>query len=415
VAGRGVIAVVATLDTKGREAAFLRDWFAARGWAARLLDVGTLGRPQCDMAGEDLSRAQVAGAAGVTVDALQVMRRDDAMAAMGGGAGAILRRWAADGLLAGAIGLGGNQGTAVACMALRSLPLGLPKVVVSTVASGNIRPYVGSSDIAMVFSLADLLGGPNRVTRGVLERAAGMLVGMVEATADATATAGGAPAVALTALGNTHAAASRIMDGLQGYGFEVVPFHASGAGGSAMESLVAGGAFAGVVDLTTHELLGELFGDDIYAPVNAPRLVAAGRKGLPQVVAPGGLDYFIFGPPESVPPRYRGRPVHHHNPYNLNVRAAAEELTRVGQTLADRLNDAQGPTAFIYPMRGWSEIGREGRVMWDPDANEALRSALQAGLRRDRVRYREVDANINDAVFADEVVRVFLDLARTPV
>lgn len=419
MAGRGLIAIVATLDTKGREAAFLREWLGSRGYEVTLVDVGLLGAPQCAVGKHDVSGERVAAAAGASLAELRAARRDRAMAAMAHGAGAILHGRAADGGLAGAIGLGGNQGTAIACTALRTLPLGLPKVMVSTVASGNLRPLIGSSDIAVVFSLADLLGGPNRITRGVLERAAGMLAGMIEATAAAPPDGDGAalsargsgPAVALTALGNTHDAVTRIIAQLQGRGVEVVPFHASGAGGSAMERLIRDGVFAGVVDLTTHELLGEVWGEDIYAPTEPPRLAAAGLAGLPQVVAPGGLDYFVFGPPESVPGRFSGRPAHHHNLYNTNVRATGEELARVGQVLGERLNDARGPVAFLYPLRGWSQIGREGGIMWDPEANEALRRSLQGVLRRDRVRYREIDANINDPLFADEAVREFLDLA----
>jgi uncharacterized protein (UPF0261 family) len=336
------------------------------------------------------------------------------MAAMGLGAAAILQGAAAGGRLVGAIGIGGNQGTAIACVALRSLPLGFPKVMVSTVASGNIRPYIGASDIAVVFSLADLLGGPNRITRGVLARAAGMLGGMIDALGDegTAASEDGRPAVALTALGNTHAAAVRIMEALAAHGFEVVPFHASGAGGSAMERLIDAGAFAGVVDLTTHELLGELYPDDIYAPVDTHRLTAACRRVLPLVAAPGGLDYFIFGPPESVPSPLRCRPTHYHNPYNTNVVAQADERARAARLLAERLNEALGPAAFLYPRRGWSHIGREGAAMWDPEAGESFRRALMDTLRPDRVRYLEVDAEINAPRFADEIVRVYLELSR---
>jgi uncharacterized protein (UPF0261 family) len=414
VAEPRTVAVIATLDTKGREAAFVRECLIRKGLAARLVDVGMGDAPQCALAEGDVAAADVAAAAGTTLAALRASRRDEGMAAMGFGAAAILRASAARGGLAGAIGLGGNQGTAVACTALRALPLGLPKVVVSTVASGNIRPYVGASDIAVIFSLADLLGGPNRITRGVLARAAGMLGGMIDTVGDQGTTTPGdsRPAVALTALGNTHAAAVRIMEALAAEGFDVVPFHASGAGGSAMERLIDAGMFSGVIDLTTHELLGELYPDDIYAPVEVRRLTAAGRRALPLVAAPGGLDYFIFGPPESVPAHLRDRHIHHHNPYNMNVIARADERAQVARLLARRLNEALGPAAFLYPRRGWSFIGRDGAAMWDPDAGEAFRRTLQGALRADRVRYVEVDADINDPRFADEIVRVYLELIR---
>jgi uncharacterized protein (UPF0261 family) len=264
----------------------------------------------------------------------------------------------------------------------------------------------------VVFSAGDFLGGPNRVTRPILTRAAGMLMGMIDATAssDDLASAGpDGPAVAVTALGNTQAAVVRVMARLRERGYEVVPFHASGAGGSAMEALVREGQFAAVVDLTPHELLGEVLGDGIYAPLHPGRLTVAGGAGVPQVVAPGGLDYFVFGAEETVPDRYRGRPTHHHNPYNTNVRATAEELRHLGQALADRLNGARGPVVFLYPRRGWSFIGREGGPLWDPGANDALREAVRRALHA-RVRYAEVDVGINDPRFADEVAAVACEL-----
>jgi uncharacterized protein (UPF0261 family) len=204
------------------------------------------------------------------------------------------------------------------------------------------------------------------------------------------------------------------MERLGTNGFDVVPFHASGAGGAVMERFIEARAFAGVVDLTTHELLGELYPYDAYTPAEGQRLVAAGRLGLPQIVAPGGLDYFIFGPPESVPPHLRERPTHRHNPYNMNVLARADERAAVGRLLAERLCAASGPVTFLYPLRGWSHIGREGGLMWEPEAAEAFRAVVREGLRGDRVRYREVDANINDPAFADEAADEFLNLVRAP-
>lgn len=400
-----VVAIVATLDTKSEEARFLQDRVRLRGHAARLVDVGTANDPDFSLSESDVRRETVAQAAGVSLASLASLRRDEAMATMGRGAGAVLRAWHDEGTLAGVIGIGGNQGTAISSLAMRALPLGTPRVLVSTVASGNMRPFVGQSDIAVVCSVGDLLGGPNRVTRPVLVRAAGMLLGMIEAGDDAEPPPSGdtrAPAVAVTALGNTHAAVSRVMTRLKENGFQVVPFHASGAGGSAMETLVRRGEFAAVVDLTPHELIGEILGDDIYAPVQPGRLTAAGAAGIPQIVAPGGLDYFVFGAEETIPIRYRGRPTHHHNPYNTNVRATAEELRCVGQALAERLNGARGPVAFLYPRRGWSHIGREGGPLWDPVANDALREAVRRALRAG-IGYLEVDAGINDPRFGDEV------------
>ncbi len=410
--GAPVAAVLATLDTKEDEARFLRGRLRALGYDARLVDAGSREDPRAPLEPGDVGRGHVAAAAGVSLAALGAMRRDEAMAAMGRGAGAVLRAWLAEGALGGVIGIGGHQGTVIGGLAMRALPLGTPRVLVSTVASGNVRPFIGASDIAIVFSVGDLLGGPNRVTRPVLARAAGMLAGMMEAAgspavprAPDEAPAGPAPrapAVAITALGNTHAAVVRTMASLGACGYEVVPFHASGAGGSAMEALVRSREFEAVIDLTPHELVGEVLGDDVYAPVTPGRLTAAGETGIPQVVAPGGCDYLVFGAEETVPPRYRGRPTHHHNPYNTNVRATADEVRRIGEALARRLNEARGPAAFLYPLRGWSHIGREGGPLWDREANDALREVLGRMLQP-AVRYVEVDASINDPRFADEV------------
>lgn len=403
-AKRGWVAILATVDTKGPEAAFLRDWFRQQGYKAKVVDLGLRspeGGPPADV-----SREEVARAAGVDVADLVYARRDHALAAMGQGAGQLLLRWWREGYLAGAVGIGGNQGTAAACIALRSLPLSVPKVVVSTVASGNLRPYLQASDIAIMFSVADFLGGPNRITGAVLARAAAMLLGAMQAPVEIP---GGRPAVALTALGNTHGAVSALVGWLYQAGYEPVAFHASGAGGTAMEQLVEEGVFSAVLDVTTHELVGEVFPEDIYAPVRAGRVRTAGRLGIPQVVAPGGLDYFIFGTPESVPEKYRDRPTHYHNPYNTNVQARPEEVQRVAEELVDRLNGAAGPTALVVPLRGWSYIAEEGAALWDPALPEAFRQVVRRRLRP-AVRYVEVDAPINHPEFVGAVQAVFREM-----
>lgn len=401
------VAVLATVDTKGPEADFLRAWFRERGWVAKVVDVGLRPPPE-GWPEADVPREEVARLAGVDAKDLLHMRRDRALAATGEGAARVLLGWWQEGRLAGAIGIGGNQGTAAACLALRSLPLWVPKVVVSTVASGNLRPYLQASDIAVMFSVADFLGGPNRITRTVLARAAGMLLGAVESQPTPV---DGRPAVALTALGNTHGAVSALVEWLRQHGYEPVAFHASGAGGTAMEQLAEQGAFSAVLDLTPHELVGEVFPEDIYAPVRSGRLRVVGRLGLPQVVAPGGLDYFIFGAPDTVPERYRDRPTHYHNPYNTNVQARPEEVRRVADELVARLNEAAGPVALVVPLRGWSYIGEQGGPLWDPRIPEALREAVRERLRPG-IRYVEVDAAINHPEFVRAVQEVFQEVCR---
>lgn len=410
MSARPPIAILATLDTKAGEAMELKRLMEQRGWSARVVDVGL---SAVEGVPASVGAEEVAAAGGAELARLRSAHdRADAMDAMGKGAGRLLVSWDEAGELGGAIGVGGNQGTAIAAIAMRALPIGPPKLIVSTVASGNVRPFVGDSDIAMLFSVGDLLGGPNPVTSRVLAKAAGAIAGM----ADAHATAQRAPSVrsvSITAFGNTHDATVAAVERLRAAGRQVVPFHASGSCGSAMERLIDQGSIEAVLDLTTHELLGELYPEDIYAPVRPGRMTAAARAGIPQVVVPGGLDYFCFGPPASIPVHLRDRPTHHHNPYNTNVRTSRDELERVGATMAQRLNEAQGPVAVLVPSRGWSEVGSPGGVMHDPLANAGFVDALRAGLRSE-IPVHEVDTVINDAAFADLAADTLLGLLAPP-
>jgi uncharacterized protein (UPF0261 family) len=391
------IAILATLDTKAGEAAYLRQRIEDLGWTAKVFDVG-LGEAPSGLAGVTAEEVALAGESSVS-ELRAGYRRDLAMQAMGEGAGQLLKEQHRAGRLAGAIGVGGNQGTAIASTAMRALPIGLPKLLVSTVASGNVRGYVGDSDIAMLFSVGDLLGGPNPVTERVLAKAAAAVVGMVEAEEN-SATSEAPKAIAVTAFGNTHRAVVTAMDRLEAAGHAVVPFHASGACGSAMERLVEEGSMEAVLDLTTHELLGELYPEDIYAPVRPGRLTGASRLGLPQVVVPGGLEYFCFGAQDTIPDRFRDRATHHHNPYNTNVRTSYGELRRVGTLMAERLNAARGPVAVLVPQRGWSEVGSPGGVLHNLNSNAGLVETLHQ-LLDPAVLLREVDATINDPAFAE--------------
>lgn len=396
------VVVLATLDTKGAEAAYVAGLLARSGHRACVMDVGVRSPPACR---PDVDRQQVAAAAGVEMDAVRGLRRDQMMRVMGEGAGRLLARGFAEGRYRGVIALGGNQGTAIAGIAFQSLPVGVPKVAVSTVASGNLRPYFGHKDVAVLFSVGDLVGGPNLISRSILEMATGAIAGMVASARPLARSE--APAVAVTAFGNTQAAVTGVRALLGERGYEVVAFHASGAGGSAMEELIEAGLFAGVVDLTTHELVGEVFGLDVYVPTRPGRLTAAARHGLPQVLAPGGLDYFCFGAAETIPQAYRDRAVHYHNPYNTNVRTSAAELRRLGEVVAERLDAAAaGTAAFLYPQKGWSEVGSPGGPLHDPDANQAFLESLRARLSP-AVELEVLDLAINDRGFAERAVEVF--------
>jgi uncharacterized protein (UPF0261 family) len=397
---KGNIAVLATLDTKGAEVASMREHLDTLGYAATIIDIGPLGPPAVRA---DLSNEEVARQSGWELaDLIRTGQRDRIMEQMGKGAGKLLSRLFFKGRIDGVIGLGGNQGTAVSSMAMRGLPFGFPKYLVSTVASGNIRPYIGDRDIGVVFSVGDFLGGANPVTASILANAVAAVVGMAE-HGKKIVVKPGERVVAVTALGNTEPAASRAVKILKERGFQVVAFHASGAGGSAMEDLIGEGIIQGVLDLTPHELAEEVVGAGAYQPVNPGRLTAAGAKGIPQVVSTGGLEYLCFGPRESIPVRLRKRRIYMHNPYNANVKLSRREMAEVGRAMGERLNAAAGPTAVLIPLRGWSIYGAPGGPLYDGQGNRTLLRTLRESLRGD-IEFRPIDAHINDAPFVDACV-----------
>ncbi|MEM4846675.1 MAG: Tm-1-like ATP-binding domain-containing protein [Thermosphaera sp.] len=393
---RATVVILATLDTKGEEAAFLAEIFERQGFASRLLDLGLLEPPQIT---PHITRDEVARAARSSVAELVKSSKAIAMSRMSEGAGTLLKNLHSQEGVAGVIGIGGNQGAAMACSAMQVLPLGVPKVMVSTVVSGDIRPYIKAKDIAMFFSVGDILGGPNPITRSVLSQAAAALVGMMT-WGEGLEIPQGPPVVAITALGNTHPAVTRCVDRLKDYGYRVVPFHASGACGSAMEELIEEGKIDGVLDLTPHELVGDVLGADIYRPVRPGRLLAAARQGIPQVISTGGLDYYCFGPEETILPHLRDRTVYMHNPLNANVMLAEEELILLAEVMAERLNQSKGPVKVVLPRLGWSIYGSEGGPFWNPQGMAIFTERLKAALEP-KVEVLELDAHINNPAFAD--------------
>ena len=399
------IAILGTLDTKGQEVAYMKMLIERAGHSVSLIDIGSLGPPELE---PDVDRNRVAQLAGWELEELlKTQDRDQIMAAMGRGSARVLLDLLSQEQLAGVIALGGNQGSAVASMAMRALPLGFPKFLVSTVASSNLRPYIGHKDIVVVFSVSDLLGGPNSVTRSILANAVAAVVGMVE-HGQRISVKKGEPTVAISALGNTQQGVNRALELLRAKGYQVIAFHASGAGGSAMEELIETGVIHGVLDMTLHELTEEVVGAGAYIPVKPGRLNAAALKGIPQVVAPGGMEYLCFGPKESIPFRFRKRKIYMHNPYNANVKASRSEMARVGQVMAERLNGAQGPTAVMIPIRGWSVYGSQGGPLYDPVGNRKLVQALQQNLAP-KIKCTLYDAHLNDPEFAQACVDVLLE------
>jgi uncharacterized protein (UPF0261 family) len=405
---KGTIAILATLDTKGEEVAFMKNLLEARGHSAIIIDVGPLGPPGVS---PDISNEEIARWAGWKLpNLIQTGEKEKIMSAMGKGAIALLLRLHQERKIDGVIGLGGNQGSAIASTAMRALPFGFPKYLVSTVASGNIRPYVGHKDIGIVFSVGDFLGGPNPITRPVLANAASAMMGMVEyGRADAMdKILPHERAIAVTALGNTEPAVSLAVKQLHENGFQVIPFHASGAGGSAMEELIEQGMIHGVLDLTPHELTEEVVGAGAYIPVKPGRLRAAGAKGIPQVVSTGGMEYLCFGPKESIPLRLRKRKIYMHNPLNANVSVSRKEMAQVGQAMAERLSEARGMTAVLIPLRGWSIYGAKEGPLYDEVGYKIFLKALKNHLRKD-IRLEEVDAHINEVLFVDRCVKQLVE------
>jgi uncharacterized protein (UPF0261 family) len=394
------IVILATLDTKGEEVAHVKGLLEARGDLATLVDVAPLGPPAVE---PDYANEAVAKLGGWDLaDLLKKGERDEIMAVMGKGAAKLVLGLFKEGSVDGVMGLGGNQGSAIASMAMKVLPIGFPKFLVSTVASGNIRPYVGHKDIAVMFSVGDMLGGPNAVTGSILANATAALMGMVE-YGEPVSTSADRPTIAISELGNTEKAARHAVELLREKGFHVVPFHASGAGGSAMEELIETGAIHGVLDLTPHELAEEVIGVGAYVPVKPGRLSAAGRAGIPQVVSTGGLEYLCFGPFESIPTRLRRRRIYMHNPLNANLKISRVEMAGVGRIMANRLNEAKGPTAVIVPLKGWSIYGSKGGPLYDPQGNRGLVQELKENLSPE-IELKTLDAHINDNDFVEQCV-----------
>jgi len=396
------VALFATLDTKGTEAGFLRDRLVALGVPVRLVDTGCLDEP--GMA-PDVPRDDVFAAAGTSTRALQDDGdRGAAVTAAAAGAAALAARWAAAGELEGVIGLGGSAGTTIATAAMRALPLGVPKVMVSTLASGQVRPWVGDSDVMMLNSIVDI-SGLNRISRSVLDTAARAMAGLVTGPA-AEPVESDRPLVAATMFGVTTPCVERARQRLEESGFEVLVFHATGNGGQAMESLIDGGLISGVLDLTTTELADELVGGILSA--GPDRLTAAGRQAVPQVISVGATDMVNFGPRDSVPPAFTDRLLLEHNPTVTLMRTTIEENRALGEQIARRASRAEGPTCLMLPLEGVSAVDREGQPFDDPSAREALFDAIRE--HHGDVELVEVARHINDADFADAAARRLIEM-----
>lgn len=394
--------LLVTLDTKGAEAEFVRQRLLALGVETVLVDTGCLGEPR---ASPDVPRSKVFAAAGSSLEALQQRKdRGEAVAAASRGAARLAADWHAQGRLTGVLGLGGSAGTAIATAAMRALPLGVPKLMVSTLASGQVRHYVADKDILMFNAVVDL-AGINRISRLVLDTAARAMAGMVSLPR-ASPTRAERPLVAATMFGVTTPCVEHARRLLEANGYEVLVFHATGNGGQAMESLIAEGLIAGVLDITTTELADELVGGVLSA--GPERLTAAGRRGVPQVISVGALDMVNFHAPETIPERFAGRRFYRHNPHVTLMRTTVEENAALGAEIGRKAAQARGPTAILLPKRGVSAIDREGQPFDDPAAREALFEAITANAAPSEVI--ALDMHINDAAFAEAAANKLLAL-----
>jgi uncharacterized protein (UPF0261 family) len=388
----GTVVAIGTLDTKGAEYAFLRDRLIEHGADVILVDAGVQGEPATEA---DVSREEVARAAGADVGELAAAGdRGAAVETMARGAAAIVERLYEEGRLDGVVGMGGTGGTSLVTHAMQRLPVGVPKLMVSTVGSGDTRPYVGAVDIAMMYSVVDI-AGLNQISARIIGNAAAAIAGMASASIPEPGET--RPLIGASMFGVTTPCVTTARERLEELGYEVLVFHQTGTGGQSMEELVRAGFIVGVLDVTTTELCDELVGGVLAA--HPKRLEVAGAAGVPQVVSLGALDMVNFGPKDTVPERFRSRNLYVHNPSVTLMRTTPEECAELGRRVARKLSVATGPTALFVPLAGVSMIATEGQPFHDPEADEALFTAVREGLGSN-VELHELDMDVNDPRFA---------------
>lgn len=386
------VVIIGTLDTKSEEIRFARDVIEAHGIEVHIVDTGVLGEPAFE---PDTAAEAVATAGGTSLaDLRDDGDRGNAMAVMGRGAVDIVQQLHEEGALDGVLGLGGSGNTSIATTAMRELPVGVPKLMVSTVAAGDIEPYVGATDIAMMYSVADI-EGLNQLSRRIIANAALAMIGMVANDADVDVEE--KPTIGITMFGVTTPCVQTAREYLEENGYETIVFHATGTGGQAMEDLVRQGIIDGVLDVTTTEWADEFIGGVFDA--GPDRLDAPGEMEIPHVLSTGALDMVNFGPPESIPEKFDDRTFHQHNPQVTLMRTTPEENAEIGQIIAEKLNAASGPVAVYLPLAGVSMIDVEGEDFYDPDADEALFDAIRETLDDDR-ELVEMEMDLNDETFA---------------
>lgn len=397
------IIVLATLDTKGKEAQFVKEEIENRGHRVVVIDTGVVGKPYFEA---DISREEVAQQGDRPLsELLKNPDRKTAAPVMAKGAKAIVTKMVREKKADGIISMGGTQGTTLATEVMRALPVGFPKVMVSTVASGNTVPFVDIKDIAMLFPVADILG-LNPITKKILSNAAGAVCGMAESKVRIEITK---PLVGITTVGITTQAAIKAKSVLEGAGYETIVFHAVGTGGRAMEDLMKQGFIKAVLDIATIEVTNEMY--DALLAAGPERLTTAGRLGLPQVIAPGAIAILVYGTPDTIPAKYKGRKMIAHSPKITDVRINKDEQVAVAHEIVRRLKGSKGSTVFMVPRKGYDSYSVEGMDFWELESDQAFVEALKKELPP-KIPVIERDRDINDPEFAEEMANTLIELMR---
>ena len=398
------VVIAGALDTKGAEFALVKELIEAHGCRAIVIDFGILGEPAFI---PDVSNQEVARTGGGDLEQLrQTRQRQEAIDTMGSGLALIVRRLFNEGKLHGMLGMGGSGGTSIATAGMRALPVGVPKVMVSTLASGDVRPYVGPTDIVMMPSVVDV-AGINRISGKIYANAAAAIVGMVQA--EPPAIADEKPLVTASMFGNTTPCVDHARGILEAQGYEVLIFHATGIGGRTMEALIAEGHVVGSLDITMTELADEVCGGG--ASAGPDRGMAASRAGIPAVIVPGCVDMANFGALDSLPPRYRDRNLYQWAPSATLLRTNVQENRRIGEMIAAAANAATAPVAIALPLKGVSMLDSIDGAFWDPAADGACFDSIKGNLRSD-IPVVELDYNINDPSFAEAVAGLLQDMLK---
>ncbi len=396
------VVLVGALDTKGEEFAFVKELIEKQGLKTLTVDFGVLGQPAYP---PEVGREEVAKAGGGDLARLSTgEHKDEAMKIMAAGLAEVVRGLYEQGKLDGILGMGGSGGTSIATTAMRTLPVGVPKLMLSTVGGGDVSAYTGTKDITFMPSIVDV-AGINSISREIYANAAGAIAGMVQV--EAPQGGEGKPLVTASMFGNTTKAVDEARKVIEAQGYEVLVFHATGTGGKTMEGLIADGYITGSLDITTTELADEVCGGVFSA--GPERVKAAPQAGIPTVIVPGCVDMANFWGIDTVPEKYKGRNLYEWNPNVTLLRTNVEENRQIGKMLADAANLATGPVAVLLPLKGVSMLDSPGNRFWDPEADQACYDAIKHNLR-EGIPVIEMDANINDPEFADQAARTLLEM-----